>query len=164
MIHESDIDILNMLSRDIYFAFRRDSAENRLMIQKTIYLLQAYGMKLGYGFSWYKYGPYSQEITKDSREALVVDRDCGLNFGEESIKRFNGFKKLFADFKDVKSLELVASVDFICVTWNPQATKNNIVSLFKKYKQKYFGGDSISDKDILMAFDIHKSIRAGYST
>jgi uncharacterized protein YwgA len=41
------------------------SFNDRLIFQKTIYLLQAFGLYLGYYFSWYIHGPYSTTLTRD---------------------------------------------------------------------------------------------------
>lgn len=40
--------------------------DERLSIQKRIYLAQLTGADLGYRFSWYKYGPYCSELTQDA--------------------------------------------------------------------------------------------------
>ena len=40
------------------------SFDQRLIFQKTIYLLQAFGLYLGYVFSWYIRGPYSSELAR----------------------------------------------------------------------------------------------------
>ena len=38
---------------------------NSLRYQKTIYLLQNYGVSLGSGYEWYVRGPYSTELAYD---------------------------------------------------------------------------------------------------
>jgi hypothetical protein len=35
-------------------------------MQKMVYLLTVLGCDLGYDFNWYKYGPYSPELTRDA--------------------------------------------------------------------------------------------------
>ena len=44
--------------------FSMASLEDRKKFQKTIYLLQAFGIDLGYEFIWYLHGPYSPELTR----------------------------------------------------------------------------------------------------
>jgi uncharacterized protein YwgA len=39
--------------------------DNRLRLQKAIYLVQAAGADLGYRYSWYIKGPYSTGLTQD---------------------------------------------------------------------------------------------------
>lgn len=40
------------------------SFEGRLCLQKHVYLLQLFGVDLGYRFSWYLHGPYSPSLTE----------------------------------------------------------------------------------------------------
>ena len=42
-----------------------DSLDDRLRLQKAIYLIQAAGADLGYRYSWYLKGPYSTSLTQD---------------------------------------------------------------------------------------------------
>jgi hypothetical protein len=44
---------------------RIDSFEQRLIIQKKLYLTQLTGLDLGYRFAWYLFGPYCRELTSD---------------------------------------------------------------------------------------------------
>ena len=44
----------------------RTNFETRLELQKTIYLLEEAGAKLGYSFGWYKHGPYSSSLADDA--------------------------------------------------------------------------------------------------
>lgn len=47
--------------------FEYGSFEKRLKLQKTVYLLENLGVNVGnYGFTWYKHGPYSQELQDDA--------------------------------------------------------------------------------------------------
>ena len=46
--------------------FKYNNFEQRLEMQKAIYLLQDMGVPVGnYGFRWYYYGPYSQALQDD---------------------------------------------------------------------------------------------------
>ena len=40
--------------------------DDRLILQKVVYLLQAAGIQMGYRFRWYLKGPYSPEMTADA--------------------------------------------------------------------------------------------------
>lgn len=42
-----------------------DSLEDRMRLQKAVYLMQAAGANLGYRYSWYLRGPYSTALTQD---------------------------------------------------------------------------------------------------
>lgn len=45
-----------------------DTFEKRLKMQKMVYLLEILGEDVGYGFNWYKRGPYSPDLTRDAYE------------------------------------------------------------------------------------------------
>jgi len=44
------------------------SFQSKLIMQKTVYLLQAMGVKMGYQYGWYVRGNYSPDLTKDLYE------------------------------------------------------------------------------------------------
>jgi uncharacterized protein YwgA len=143
------------------FSLTRGSTEERLILQKTIYLLQAYGFKLGYGFSWYRYGPYSQDLVFDAHSVLGSEENTYKSaastweFSDNCLQKFNEFKKIFGDtLTSAKMLELVASVDFVCKTWYPNAKRENISGSLKKHKTHFFDGTPIEDSEIFQAFDI----------
>lgn len=48
-----------------------DSFDDRLVLQKVVYLMQRKGFQIGYSYRWYLRGPYSSELTKDA--FAVVD-------------------------------------------------------------------------------------------
>ena len=137
-------------------ALSRSTTEERLRLQKTIYLLQACGFKIGYGFSWYKYGPYSQELVYDSYRALSAEREKyrqetkELSFSEETGRRLNRFQvTLGAARTDLKQLELLGSVDFVRRTWlSAEATKSEVAAELRRHKTRFYNGEPIADSDI----------------
>jgi hypothetical protein len=149
------------------FGLKRDSIKDRIKLQKTIYLLQAYGLHSGYGFSWYKYGPYSQDLSYDAYAVLGPERSvykektASWKFCQNSLRRFEQFKKVCGDvLNNPQKLELVASVDFVRQTWQPEMTRTNAVGIFKQCKTQFFDGSQIEDKEIEDAFDLCNTIRA----
>ena len=43
-----------------------DTFDDRLILQKAVYLLQSAGIRMGYRFRWYLKGPYSPDMTADA--------------------------------------------------------------------------------------------------
>ena len=43
--------------------FTLESINDRILLQKKVYLAQDIGLPLGYGYSWYIHGPYSTDLT-----------------------------------------------------------------------------------------------------
>lgn len=58
--------------------------DDRLILQKAVYLLQAAGIQLGYRFRWYLKGPYSPDMTAS---AFGI-----VNEGESGAQELKGWK------------------------------------------------------------------------
>ncbi|MCF7955563.1 MAG: hypothetical protein K9M75_07165 [Phycisphaerae bacterium] len=147
------------------FDLKRDTIEDRLKLQKTIYLLEEYGLNLGYGFGWYKYGPYSSDLVQDAYSVLYAENEryrtetANWEFSADSENKFKEFgSKLKGVLGNAEKLELVASVNFVCNRWKPGVTKRNVASEFKQFKEVYFNKAPIQDGDIEEAFDISQEL------
>ena len=60
------------------------SIDDRILLQKKIYLAQDIGLSLGYGYSWYIHGPYSTDLTTVAYQIVPEGTDAieGKNFKE----------------------------------------------------------------------------------
>lgn len=88
----------------------------RMILQKTVYLLQSFGLYLGYPYSWYLRGPYSPNLAKDAYlVANDYDRESLTCFEDrEDEKRFGDFLRFLGNKKnDHFWMEAVASVHFL---------------------------------------------------
>lgn len=65
-----------------------DTIEDRILLQKKVYIAQELGLPLGYGYSWYIHGPYSPDLTTAIYQIVPE--------GFESISEHN-FKPQYAD-------------------------------------------------------------------
>jgi hypothetical protein len=59
-----------LVLRELGIGHEMETFEDRLSVQKAIYLAQAKGVGLGYFFRWYLRGPYARTLTQDVFEAL----------------------------------------------------------------------------------------------
>jgi uncharacterized protein YwgA len=101
--------------KNIYSSFDMQSFENRLKLQKIIYLLQAHGLNLGYVFSLYLYGPYSTELTRDGFELPEFSK---INFASfentDSQGKFQSFVRFIEPHKNnITWLEIAASIHLL---------------------------------------------------
>lgn len=90
--------------------------EERKQFQKTVYLMQAFGIKLGYDFSWYIEGPYSSALADVGYEiADHYHKIPALYFSDEDVeKTFRQYLAFMDDFKaDLDALEIAASLHFL---------------------------------------------------
>jgi len=95
--------------------------EDRLIMQKAVYLAQTAGVNLGYYYHWYLHGPYSPSLTRDEF-AIAMDISAGMDEAErwklddQSSKRLEEIRDIFAETdrsRLAKKLELLASVHFL---------------------------------------------------
>lgn len=100
--------------------FKIDTFEDRLILQKAVYLAQDAGVHLGYYYQWYLHGPYSPSLTRDEyavAEALARDMDDSKSWklDEQSQERLKKLRDLIPKNgrQRVRRLELLASVHFL---------------------------------------------------
>ena len=104
--------------------------EGRLVLQKTVYLLQAHGLYIGYKFSWYVHGPYCPELTKEAfKLSPMYKRIPHANFAEpQTEKRFERFLGFLGNEKDNADwLEQLACTHLLKAL-NPRAKKSKIIN------------------------------------
>ena len=152
--------ILYMVAKK--FGLKRDSFEERLKLQKIIYLLQDSGMQLGYGFGWYKYGPYSQDLVSDAYAVLgsrkseyeraATEERWGFN--DETKGKFRDFKRICGAYlKAPEKAELLASVRFVRNMWCPDVDKTAFTEEFLRRKPRLWN-KTAERTDIEKAFDV----------
>ena len=108
------IDGLNLL-------FKIYGFQDRLIMQKSVYLAQAAGVNLCYYYHWYLYGPYSPSLTRDEYAIAIdisadMDESKGWKLDDKSLQRLENIQSIFAEpdrDKLAKKLELLASVHFL---------------------------------------------------
>ena len=106
------------------------SFHKRIQFQKTVYLLQTFGIYLGYQFSWYLRGPYSPGLGKDGFDLAALG-DLPKEFHFDSPDH----ETTFLDFLDFLGdnrnrpewLELVSSIHFL-KRLQPNLTKDQVIS------------------------------------
>lgn len=109
-------------------SYKRSLAE-RKKFQKTIYLIQAFDIPLGYSFNWYLHGPYSPDLAEVGYAlADIYDHVDEARFQEmETEQQFQSFLDYVGPIKeDVLGLEAAASLHFIAIR-NPEAGKDPVI-------------------------------------
>lgn len=110
--------VLDAIAQDLML----DTFEQRLMIQKKVYLTQLTGLDLAYRFGWYLHGPYSTELTRDAfrlkEEMDLGERDYEKEkLGPFAYKRVQQASKIWANKPDGIDeddwLELLASLHYL---------------------------------------------------
>jgi len=141
------------------FGVNKNILDDRFKLQKLIYLLGIFGVKLGYGFGWYRAGPYSKDIMDDNHHIFsrITDferRTKESKWSENSIDSFKRFEKLCGKdiLEDKLRLELITSIMFCITVWGYN-DREEIVKRFKNQKRILSNGQILNDEDILKEFD-----------
>ena len=83
-----------------------DGFENRLKLQKYVYLAKKFGLDLGYHYNIHLYGPYSRQLTKDYYNLNPADMSSAYTPRE---LQHEDFMSSIGD-KEPKWLEIAATI------------------------------------------------------
>lgn len=111
--------------------FRISTFEDRLILQKAVYLMQAAGVHLGHYYQWYLHGPYSPSLTRDvyavsADLAQGLDDARGWTLDQHSVsvlERLSGLVRTENRSQLARKLELLASIHFLIT--RKQVTRPN---------------------------------------
>lgn len=87
-----------------------DSFESKLIVQKTVYLLDAMGLKTGYGFNFYIRGTYSPELTEEmyQNKQQIENLANAESLTEKELELVNEFREEMGKL-DPNVLEVAAA-------------------------------------------------------
>lgn len=114
--------LLNRMGNFDPFQYQNDF-DKRLILQKAIYLLQAFGLNIGYRYSWYLRGPYCPDLTKVAYSvANDYDPHAFSKFCDaQDEERFCEFLRFLGDKKDDQEwMEVTASIHFLAKLYGEQ--------------------------------------------
>jgi uncharacterized protein YwgA len=147
--------VLNMVLAKLG-GLKLDQFSDRLALQKRIYLLQVFGLDLGYRYSWYVRGPYCSSLTdqaysvrQDQQNVVEASKSLKLSSAAQKIlQSYLEFEQKLSQRDISRSLELAASIHFLKhIGFVPGGvTKANI----KKILQGK--GKDFSDSEISLAW------------
>lgn len=119
-----------------------ESLEDRVIIQKVIYLAQCRGVECGnFKFSWYKKGPYSPALTKvvyDNMNDFEGEKLVDFQLNKSAIRRLSSTKEVIKHRDNTLSeadwIELLGSLVYLLEDSDDQ--KSVIKDLIRQ-KPKY---------------------------
>jgi uncharacterized protein YwgA len=143
---------LRLTMNSLQLPFKIESFEDRLIMQKAVYLGQAAGVNLGYYYQWYLYGPYSPSLTRDEY-AIATDISAGLDESEgwklddASSGRLEKIRAIFAEperNKLARKLELLASVHFLIERRQvSKVDSGRITATLRRFNKDYFSEEGV---------------------
>lgn len=135
--------------------FSYSSFGKRLKMQKAVYLLQEMGVPISdYGFSWYKYGPYSQVLHDDAFSASNSNSAPDLSsLSVDNQKALLRLKEILtipdiSTYNDIQWCECVASIQYLRQNVLPRNSDDDDV-LSRLVSIKPHLDDDISNKEAL---------------
>ena len=140
----------HILHRFGQFKFSMEEFDDRLRLQKFVYLLQAHGIYLGYDFSWYLRGPYCTSLATagfmldEFYEMMPDGPDKSEGFANGVIR--DRFKK-FTDFVNGEEtsanfLEAAASLHFLLKTGRADSHAKAVEMVLEKMERGYKYGNT----------------------
>lgn len=126
--------------------FQPNVFEDRLEMQKTVYLLQNMGISVGdYKFMWYKHGPYSQTLQNDILNLQSVG-DINIDFSADAKREIGTLKN--AVFKEgleynlSQWVECLGSLQYIKESLLPSSAEEGTVLNELKNRKPYLNNDN----------------------
>lgn len=119
--------------------FDMGSFEGRMTLQKTVYLLQSFGLDLGYEFTWHLHGTYCIALARDGlaiEEIAPSMPEIPIELeGDGMQRRYAEFKEFLGDKKhDPAMLEIASS---ICYLAGIGMEKGEILRLVEDMKVRF---------------------------
>lgn len=125
--------------------------DNRLEMQKVIYMLQELGAPIGnYGFRWYKHGPYSQELL-DDMYVISPKYSNNISFSVDTQKSIQSVKNIIDVGKDstygsANWSECVASILYLRKYVFPSSTKESCILEELKERKPHLSDDALNQQ------------------
>lgn len=116
-VYVMDMYDMGVIIKDID-NFDMDTFDGRLKFQKTVHILQSFGIHLGYYYNWYLRGPYSPDLAKAGfalKEVIEKVPNLAIEFADDEYQSsYDSFKKFLVDKKDnADKLEIASSICFL---------------------------------------------------
>ncbi|MCX5643902.1 MAG: hypothetical protein NTZ17_04340 [Phycisphaerae bacterium] len=127
--------------------FKIKSFQDRSILQKVMYLVQAARVHMGYHYQWYLHGPYSPSLARDefavtTELAQDYDESEGWTLDEQSKATLGKLRRL-AEAQDradlARKLELLASVHFLITRQQVAKTSDDqqILDVLKRFGKPF---------------------------
>ena len=149
------------------------SFTNRLIYQKKIYLLQLFGLDLGYRYNWHIRGPYAPDLAGDLfslKEEIEIDEDNEFNEYElkhSSLGKIEQMNELWqkkpTEIDEETWAEVLASLHYLkhIAYWKSatQKTKDAVIDKLKDLKPRFKQKSALLEEawQALSSFNLDKN-------
>ena len=101
--------VLELVLRELGIESKIDTLQDRIRLQKAIYLTQEAGLSLGYRYSWYFRGPYSTGLTRDYYYLQIASGDDSEAAHQRNLRQH--VKSSLRKIKPIMSVPTDVSLD-----------------------------------------------------
>lgn len=122
-------DKIHQLCKEMGVEPNIESFSGRKQMQKLTYLFEAFGIDLGFRFSWYVHGPYDSRLTR-----VLYDDDPGYSGRqvqdkfEKEEEKLRALKKFLGrDVHSSRVLELISSLHYLLLVAQPKKVDNDTI-------------------------------------
>lgn len=125
--------------------FQPNVFEDRLEMQKAVYLLQNMGISVGdYRFLWYKHGPYSQTLQNDILN-LQSEEDINIDFSSDAKREIKALKNAIfkeeLEYNVCQWVECLGSLQYIKESLLPSSVKEEAILNELKTRKPHLNND-----------------------
>lgn len=93
---------------------KMETFSERKVVQKLVYLIQKFGIDLGFYYNWYLHGPYSPDLTRLLFEIIEEGPMRPMELTQEQMTKIKELKSFLGeDFRSSDKLELIVSIDYL---------------------------------------------------
>ena len=128
------------LVKRVYPNFDMTQFNDRLKLQKLVYLMKESNINLGYSFKLYLHGPYCSLLARDGFDMPDTQKCNEIIFEDKEKEEY--FQKLLLFLEDFKNnedtMEILASLQFLRRIY-PDKNNEEIISLVEKKDGKFNG-------------------------
>src|SRR6266568_5877237 len=123
---------------------KMETFADRLRLQKIVWLMQKFDVKLGFKYSWYLHGPYSPELTRNLYEIVQSNLPEHESIAARDLARIDALRTVLGDdLNSADKLELLASIDFLRHSVGP-LTRGDVKTFLAETKP-YFNEKQIEE-------------------
>ena len=135
----SHLDVMAFL-RELGLDEELETFSGRIRIQKTVYLLKAFGANMKFGYRWYYRGCYSPLLTKTLFESDPPGQRAERDLSSHELRIVSEVRKfLEQDFYSADRMELIASLLYLVRHGSDYGltTKGEVVGFLREEKPRY---------------------------
>jgi hypothetical protein len=154
-----DVEKLLACFKELGIQLHLEDFSERKRIQKIVCLLDLFGIKLGFNFNWYHYGPYSPDLTKTLFELPERPWRGATQLTRREKERIAAFREFVgSDFESADAMELLGSLFFLDnIGKRANASDEQILTIFREKKPTF------SEESILKAWSKRRDLEKLWS-